>query len=250
MIELVDVGIDHPRGGAPLVTGANLKVVRGEVVWIASPPGAATARLVAAAAGEAALATGRLEILGRDVAKLPRSSLRMLRRRLGIVPQELCLLDDRSAQLNVVLPLEIDGVPRETSTQRAAAFLTLLELDDEAALPVACLSPAARQRVAVARALVREPDLVLADHPTSAQDRLGADLVCTAIQAAAVRGAACIVLGRDPLLQQLAELYGWRQYALAAGRLRPLDDLDRVIGDLDERWPAPPPAPLALGGAL
>lgn len=212
MIELVDVGID--RGGAPLVRGANLKVVRGEVVLIAAASGASTSRLVAAALGEGALAAGRVQVLGRDVAKLPRSSLRLLRRRVGIVPQELCLLDDRSAALNVIVPLEIDGVPREISTRRAAEILTLLELEDQASWPVACLSPAARQRVAVARALVRDPDLVLADHPTSAQDRLGADLVCTAIQAAAVRGAACIVLGRDPQLRHLAELYGWRQYTL------------------------------------
>src|SRR5690606_16394994 len=142
---------------------------------------------------------GRLEILGRDISRLRRSSLRLLRRRIGIVPQDLCLLEDRSAQLNVVLPLEIDGVPRSISVMRAAEILTLLELDAEASsVPVDRLPASARQRVAVARALVRDPDLVVADHPTSAQDAMGADLVCTAIQAAAVRGAACIVLGRDP----------------------------------------------------
>jgi ABC-type ATPase involved in cell division len=226
MIELVDVGIDHPRGGAPLMTGANLKVVRGEVVLIVSAAGAGTSRLLSAAVGELALSSGRLEILGRDVSKLRRSSLRLLRRRIGIVPQDLCLLEDRSAQLNVVLPLEIDGVPRSASIARAAEILARLELESEAGLPVDCLSASARQRVAVARALVREPDLLLADHPTSAQDAMGADLVCTALQAAAVRGAACVVLGRDPTLRQIAELYGWRQLALVHGQLRPLGEIE------------------------
>lgn len=246
MIELVDAGIDHPRGGPPLLAGAHLKVVRGEVVLIVGAAGVGTSRLVAATLGEAALSRGRLEILGRDISRLRRSSLRLLRRRIGIVPQDLCLLEDRSAQLNVVLPLEIDGVPRSISVMRAAEILTLLELDAEASsVPVERLPASARQRVAVARALVRDPDLVVADHPTSAQDAMGADLVCTAIQAAAVRGAACIVLGRDPALRQIADLYGWRQLGLVGGRLQPLGELEvggRSIEDLIaglERAPAP-----------
>src|ERR1051325_3702778 len=108
-IELVGVRLDHPRGGAPLVDEASLRVTGGES---------------------------------------------LLLRRVGIVPQDLCLLEDRSAQLNVVLPLEIDGIPRSVSTVRAAHLLALLGLGAEAVLPVDGLSLAARKRVAVARALV------------------------------------------------------------------------------------------------
>ena len=167
------------------------------------------------------------------------------------MPQELCLLEDRSAQLNVVLPLEIDGVPRSISIARAADVLARLDLESEASLPVDCLSASARQRVAVARALVRDPDIVIADHPTSAQDALGADLVCTAIQAAAVRGAACLVLGRDPALRRIADLYGWRQLALIGGVLRPLAELALAGRTLDEALAgiAPVVAPMAAGSA-
>src|SRR5687768_2799356 len=122
MINLVEVGIDHPRastGCSPLLAGANLSVARGEVVVIVGAAGVGTSRLVAATLGEVALSSGRIEVLGRDVSKLRRSSLRMLRRRVGIIPQDLCLLEDRSAQINVVLPLEIDGIPRSASIERA-----------------------------------------------------------------------------------------------------------------------------------
>src|SRR6185295_13425703 len=149
-LELVDVRLDHPGGGAPLVREANMRVTGGERVLVVGAAGIGTSRLAAAALGEAALGEGRIEVLGRDVGKLRRSSLRLLRRRVGIVPQDLCLLEDRSAQLNVVLPLEIDGIPRSVSTVRAAHVLELLGLADQAALPVGCLSMAARQRVAVA----------------------------------------------------------------------------------------------------
>jgi len=235
VINLVDVRLDNPRGGQPLLGGANLGVAAGEVVLIVGAAGMGTSRLVAAALGEIALGGGRLEVLGRDVGKLRRSSLRLLRRRVGIVPQDLCLLEDRSAQLNVVLPLEIDGIPRSVSVVRAAHVLAQLGLESEASLPVDCLSASARQRVAVARALVREPELLIADHPTSMQDAEGAELVCTAIAVAAAQGAACLVLGRDPALRALADRHHWRQLGLVEGALRPLAELEidgRTIEDV------------------
>jgi ABC-type ATPase involved in cell division len=239
-IELVGVRLDHPRGATPLIDEANVRVTGGERVLIVGAAGVGTSRLVAMVLGEVTAAAGRVEVLGHDVAKLRRSSLRMLRRRVGIVPQDLCLLDDRSAQLNVALPLEIDGIPRSVSTVRAQRVLALLGLDAEAARPVDQLSGSARQRVAVARALVREPELVIADHPTSAQDDEGAELVCAALADAAARGAACLVLGRDPALRAIALRDGWRQLALIQGVLAPLaavetSALDQLLTEL----PAP-----------
>lgn len=219
MIELSSVALLHPRGGAFLVSDATLSVGAGQVALVMAPAGAGSSRLVAAMLGEAPCENGSISLFGRDVGKLRRSSLRVLRRRVGIVPQDLCLLDDRSAQLNVVMPLEIDGVPRSQTISRAAQALEALELTDEAALPVELLSRSARQRVAVARALVRDPDIVLADQPTSDQDPAGAQLVCRALDRAAARGAACLVLGRDPMLRVHAEMMGWSQWQLESGRL-------------------------------
>lgn len=216
------------------MTDANLKVASGEVVMIVGAAGVGTSRLVAAALGEVTPGEGRVEVLGRDVGKLRRSSLRLLRRRVGIVPQDLCLLEDRSAQLNVVLPLEIDGVPRAISVARAAIVLEQMGLDDEASLPVDCLSASARQRVAVARALVREPELIVADHPTSAQDATGAERICEAFAEAAACGAAVLVLGRDPALRHIAERNRWRQLALIDGRLRPLGEIELEGRTIDE----------------
>jgi cell division transport system ATP-binding protein len=230
-IELVDVRLDHPRGGAPLLDGANLRVTGGERVLVVGAAGLGTSRLVATVLGEVAAGAGRIEVLGHDVAKLRRSSLRLLRRRVGIVPQDLCLLEDRSAQLNAVLPLEIDGIPRSVSIERAARVLALLDLEADAAVPVDCLSMAARQRVAVARALVRDPELLIADHPTSAQDEAGAELVCRAIADAAQGGTACLVFGRDPALREIAEREHWRQLALVDGALRPLSAVDGAALD-------------------
>ncbi len=211
-----------------------MRVTGGERVLIVGAAGVGTSRLVATVLGEVAIAAGHVEVLGHNVGKLRRASLRLLRRRVGIVPQDLCLIEDRSAQLNVVLPLEIDGVPRAESIVRAARVLALLGLEADAARPVDQLSMAARQRVAVARALVRAPELLIADHPTSAQDAEGAELVCGAIADAARRGAACLVLGRDPALRAIAERDGWRQLAMIDGTLKPLAEIDLDDAALDE----------------
>ena len=237
MIELVGVRLDHPRGEGPaLVTDANLKVTRGEVVVIIGAAGVGTSRIVAAVLGEVTPSAGHIELMGRDVAKLRRSSLRLLRRRIGIVPQELCLLEDRSAQLNVALPLEIDGHPRSTTILRAQEVLARLDLESEASLPIDCLSGAERQRVAVARALVRKPELVIADHPTSVQDPAGAELVCGAFAEAAAAGAAVVVFGREPSMLAFAERMRWRQHHLIEGTLIEVarSTIDEVAIDIDD----------------
>lgn len=222
MIELSSVALLHPRGGRFLVSDATLTVAPRQVALIVAAAGSGSSRLLSAILGETPCENGGVTLLGREVGKLRRASLRVLRRRIGIVPQDLCLLEERSAQLNVVMPLEIDGVPRSQTIGQAAAALQAMELTDEASLPVELLSRSARQRVAVARALVRDPDIVLADQPTSHQDPAGAELVCRAFDRAAARGAACLVIGRDPMLRVHAEMMGWSQWLLDAGRLVPL----------------------------
>lgn len=234
MFELVDVRLDHPRGGEPLVRDANLKVTRGEIVLVVGAAGVGTSRLVAASLGELQPNGGRVEVMGRDLTKLRRSSLRLLRRRVGVVPQDLCLLDDRSAQLNVALPLEIDGLPRSMTIVRAQELLAQLGLAFEASLPIDCLSSAERQRVAVARALVREPELVVADHPTSMQDAAGAETVCAALAAASARGAAVIMFGRCPALRAIAERNQWRQLVLMNGLLRPAAEIELTASAIEE----------------
>lgn len=244
---MVDVRLDHPRGGsaksaAPLLSEANLKVTRGEVVMIVGAAGVGTSRMVAAMLGEVPANGGRIEVMGRDLTKLRRASLRLLRRRTGIVPQELCLLEDRSAQLNVVLPLEIDGIPRSMSMVRAGEVLEQLGLEDQASLPVDCLSAAERQRVAVARALIRRPEIVIADHPTSMQDGMGLDLVCNALAGAAAGGAAVVVFGRDHALRVFAEHHQWRMLALVDGKLGPLAQAaPAAIDEIMEPLSAPTP---------
>jgi ABC-type ATPase involved in cell division len=219
MIELAGVRLDHPHSGEPLIRRAELAVAPGEVVVITGAAGIGASRLIAALLGEAAVAEGSIAVLGKNLARLRRSALRILRRSIGVIPQDLCLLGDRSALINTVLPLEIDGVPRTASLARAAELLARLGLTGDGDRLVEEMAWSSRQRIAVARALIRNPPVIVADQPTSLQDETGAALVCEALATAATVGAAVLVLGRDPLLQREAARRGWRLLTLDDGYL-------------------------------
>lgn len=228
--------MDHPFYGSQLVSGVDLELAGGEIALIVAAAGAGTSRLVAAVVGEAPY-SGRIEVLGRDVAKLRRSSLRRLRRSIGVIPQDLCLLEDRTAHQNVALPLEIDGVSRSESAIRATEILVRLGLEREVSWPVNRMPASARQRVAVGRALVREPELVLADHPTSLQDPAGAELVCEALGDAAGAGACVVAFAYDSVIRAIAQRCGWRQVAFIDGQFVPL-----YVGFSDDDLAGPPHA--------
>ena len=157
-------------------------------------------------------ARGRVAFAGRDVARLRSGSLAALRRRLGIVPQDLGLIGRDTALANVAIALEVCGVPRAARLARARMLLTALDVDPD--LTVDRLAMAARQRVAWARAIVRSPDAVLADQPTSHQDADGAGRFAQLVADRAELGAACLVLTRDPHLIAAGARLGWRMLAL------------------------------------
>ncbi len=234
MIELAGVRLVRPRAAAPLLAGVDLNLHRGEIVLITGGAGAGTSTLIAALVGDVAPAEGTVSLFGRNLARLRRSSLLALRRRLGVIPQDLQLLPECTALHNVELPLEIDHVPRRDAGLRASAALARVGLADHAAAHVAELSHAERQRVAVARALVRAPAVLLADQPTAHQDADGAELIAGALAEAATLGACVLVVGRDPHLVAAAGRLGWRQLMVHRGRLVDVTDLVTVEPEVVE----------------
>ena len=219
MIELCGVRIDHPRGGAPLLDGADLAIPAGQVALLGGASGAGGSRLCAVLVGEQIATTGRVELFGRDLRRLRRASLLRLRRRVGVVPQDLRLLDDATALDNVLLPLDIDHVPRREASLRAAEALGQVGLAAELDVRVDALSMAERQRVAIARVLVRDPAVVVADQPTCHQDPVRALGIARVLDALARAGASVLVASRDPVLWGAAAELGWRTLGLEGGKL-------------------------------
>jgi cell division transport system ATP-binding protein len=113
---------------------------------------------------------GRVELFGHDIEAAPRKQLPMLRRRIGVVFQEFKLLDHLSAFDNVALPLRIAGRKPDSYRDDVAELLAWVGLGERMHAMPQTLSGGEKQRLAIARAVVNRPDLILADEPTGNVD--------------------------------------------------------------------------------
>jgi putative ABC transport system ATP-binding protein len=154
--------------------GVDLTVDRGEVVAIMGPSGCGKTTLLDVVAGLERPDSGWIEVAGTALQDLSRDDLARHRRaHIGIVFQFFNLIDGMTAIDNVAFAALVAGVPRRAAHERAREMLDLLGLLDKAETAPAALSGGLRQRLAIARALVNRPTLLLADEPTGALDTEG-----------------------------------------------------------------------------
>jgi putative ABC transport system ATP-binding protein len=154
--------------------GVDLDVAPGEFVAVTGPSGCGKSTLLNAIAGLDRLDEGTIEVAGQQVDGRDEDWLARFRRHhVGIVFQFFNLLDGVSAIDNIVLPAVLGGMRRKAAESRARDLLDLLGLGDRTEQVPAVLSGGQRQRLAIARALVNEPTLLLADEPTGALDSDG-----------------------------------------------------------------------------
>jgi cell division transport system ATP-binding protein len=152
------------------LTDINAEIGAGELVTVIGHSGAGKSTLLKLIPAIERPTGGTLLINGQNVGALGRAALPFLRRNIGLVFQDQKLLFDRSALANVLLPLEIAGFPHKEAQRRAEAALDKVGLLARArALPIA-LSGGEQQRLAIARAVVHRPALLLADEPTAYLD--------------------------------------------------------------------------------
>lgn len=145
-------------------------VAAGEMAVVAGHAGAGKTTLLKLVAAIARPTAGTVLVGGQDVGMLKRSAVASLRRNLGLVFQDRKLLFDRSVLANVALPLAISGFPRKGAAQRARAALDRVGLLERDKAPPAALSSGEQQRLAIARAIVNRPSLLIADEPTAHLD--------------------------------------------------------------------------------
>jgi putative ABC transport system ATP-binding protein len=170
IIDLRDVSKTYD-GGRPSLDALSLTIRAGEAVAVLGPSGSGKSTLLNLIAGLDRPSTGSVTVDGERVDRLGEAaSARFRRARVGMVFQFFNLLEDLSVVDNVLIPAQLAGMPRKQAAARAAELLAALGLDRHAHAHPGRLSGGERQRVAVARALMNRPALLLADEPTGALD--------------------------------------------------------------------------------
>jgi putative ABC transport system ATP-binding protein len=171
LVRLDAASKQYESAGPPALDGVSLAVAAGEAVAVMGPSGSGKSTLLNLVAGLDRATSGRVEVAGTVLGKLSESALARFRRRhIGIVFQFFHLLDDLTVRDNVLLPAQLAGTPRKEARTRAGELLDALGIARHADAYPARLSGGERQRVAVARALMNRPPLLLADEPTGAVD--------------------------------------------------------------------------------
>jgi cell division transport system ATP-binding protein len=156
--------------GAPILTEVSLQLEPGGFYFLTGASGVGKTTLLKLIYLAEHPSRGGLRLFGTDAAALDRAGLAALRRRIGIVFQDFRLLDDLTAAENVALPLRIDGVPERQIRANVPELLAWVGLANRADAVAATLSGGERQRIAIARAVVRRPELLIADEPTGNVD--------------------------------------------------------------------------------
>jgi putative ABC transport system ATP-binding protein len=170
MIDVVDVS-RHYEGDQAALDHLSLHVAEGECLALLGPSGSGKSTLLNLIAGLDRPTEGTVTVGGIRVDRLNEAGAARYRRAtIGLVFQFFNLLDDLTVADNVLLPAQISGRPAARSRQRARELLETLGIDRHADAYPGRLSGGERQRVAVARALMNRPPLLLADEPTGALD--------------------------------------------------------------------------------
>jgi cell division transport system ATP-binding protein len=202
--------------GFEALAGVSFRIEAGEFVLIAGRSGAGKSTLLKLIAAIERPSVGSVTVAGQNVGRMKAKGIPYLRRNLGLIFQDQKLLLDRSVLANVLLPLVVVGTaPRDAAKRARAALDKVGLLDRERAFPLS-LSGGDQQRLAIARAIVNRPSILLADEPTASLDRDAAKRVAEIFRDFNRVGVTVLIATHDEtLLDSIAP----RVLRLDAGRL-------------------------------
>jgi cell division transport system ATP-binding protein len=171
VLALSDVTKTYPNGRDAL-RDVDLVVPEGDFVFLVGPSGAGKTTLMRLIIRDELATRGSVIVDGEDVARLPRRRVPHVRRKVGIVFQDFKLLPKKTVRENVAFALEVTGTPRRRIRPAVERVLALVGLTGQADQYPHQLSGGEQQRTAIARALVHDPRIVIADEPTGNLDPL------------------------------------------------------------------------------
>jgi cell division transport system ATP-binding protein len=171
VLVLHDVTKQYPNGKVAL-RDVDLIIPEGDFVFLVGPSGAGKSTLIKLLIRDEVATHGQVVLDDQDLARLPRRKVPRMRRKIGIIFQDFKLLPTKTVWENVAFALEVTGTPRRKIKPAVDRVLALVGLTAQASQTPNQLSGGEQQRTAIARALVHDPRLIIADEPTGNLDPL------------------------------------------------------------------------------
>jgi cell division transport system ATP-binding protein len=169
VISMVDVGVTYPNGKVALAE-VNVAIPSGDFAFLVGPSGAGKSTFIRLLIREQLPTNGTVTVAGHDLLRIRRGQVPALRRRIGTVFQDFRLLPSKTVAENVAFALEVTGTPGTRIRKRVPQLLGLVGLHEHAHHLPAQLSGGEQQRTAIARSLVHDPAILIADEPTGNLD--------------------------------------------------------------------------------
>ncbi len=209
------VGLTYPADGSVL-RGAGLAVGEREAVAVLGEPGSGKSTLMGVLCGLVEPVSGTLWANGRPLHALaPEARLEVFRRQFGVLPQDCRILPELTVAENVALPLRLAGMRAGEAVERSRIWLERFEIERYAPVRAVTLTAPVLRRAALARALVNDPLVLLADEPLAGLAAQTAEATARILRSIAIsHGTAVVVFTREPM----TAAYFGRTIRLANGR--------------------------------
>ncbi|PYB74308.1 cell division ATP-binding protein FtsE [Rhizobium wuzhouense] len=215
LIHFENVGLRYGMG-PEILRDVTFDVPKGSFQFLTGPSGAGKTTLLRLLFMSLQPTRGLIRSFGRDITRIPRAELPMLRRRVGIVFQDFRLLEHLTTYENVALPLRVRGKEEQSYKQDVIELLKWVGLGERINVLPPVLSGGEKQRVAIARALIDRPEILLADEPTGNVDPPMARRLLSLFLELNRLGTAVIIATHDLALMDQVDA---RRMILTDGRL-------------------------------
>lgn len=210
--------VSKSYGTKSALSDITLDISKNEFLFITGPSGAGKTTLLKLLYLGQTVTEGQILVDGMNLARIPRKRIPYLRRKYGIIFQDYKLIPTKTVLDNIALVLEAVGQKRRLILKKVKSVLRTVGMEDKLdALPPS-LSGGEQQRVAVARAVIGEPKIILADEPTGNLDSDSAHIIFELLKRFHTRGATVIIATHD---KELIRKTGGRVIQLKQGVLQP-----------------------------
>jgi len=194
--------VHHNYGPKKALIDITLDIAKNEFVFISGPSGAGKTTLLKLLYLGEPVSEGQVLIDGINLARIPRKRIPHLRRKFGIIFQDYKLIPTKTVYDNVALVLEAAGVKSRLLQKKVKNVLRLVGMEDRLKAFPPSLSGGEQQRIAVARAIIGDPKIILADEPTGSLDEESAEVILELLRGVHIRGATVIIATHDKALMR------------------------------------------------